>query len=69
MGIVPGVDGFTLGLKNETAALVYAPDACRIILFDPKPQQVRSLVDIVKEIDPVSKSICTIPKRSGQRGD
>jgi hypothetical protein len=49
LGLVPGRDGVTLGARTETVALVYAPDDCRIVLFQPSREDLVALREALVE--------------------
>lgn len=67
LGIVPGRNGLTFGAQIETAALVYAPDDCHMVLFDPDAEQVRKMIDMLASISPGPASICTVGRKSNER--
>lgn len=66
VGIVPGRNGVTVGAQIETAALVYAPEDCRMVLFEPEPTQIREMVDMLARISPAPASICTVGRKRNE---
>ena len=58
IGIVPGHSGVTLGASDETAALILSPDDCRIILFQPKPEDLDALLKILATASTSPDTVC-----------
>lgn len=60
VGLVPGLDGATLGARSESAALIYAPEDCRLVLFDPQPGAVTAAVDAMVARGGDRSTICIV---------
>jgi len=47
VGLVPGLNGLTVGFSREDAVLVFDPDDCRTIIFE-SPPDAAALRDIIE---------------------
>lgn len=58
LGLVTGIGGATIGYRSETVALLPANDACRLILFEPRPSDAETLRTILTPVVGTT-GICT----------
>jgi hypothetical protein len=63
VGIVPGRSGMTIGAAEETAALIYAADDCRIILFQPRPEEAAALRASLADMGATPQTICILGEK------
>lgn len=59
-GIVPTTAGLSVGYVRETAAIVYAPEDCRVLLFLDKESEAAAFLAGFQEGDLTPEGVCVV---------
>lgn len=59
-GIVPTTAGLSVGYVRETAAIVYAPEDCRVFLFLDEESEAAAFLAGFREGDLTPESVCVV---------
>lgn len=60
VGLVPSVNGATLGISSETVAIVLHPEDCRLVIFEMTAQEVATLREVLAQTGEGAGSLCIV---------
>lgn len=58
-GLVPGVNGLTLGYGSELVGVVFSPEDCRLVILEANSEQIAEIARILGP-EEEQRSLCVV---------